>query len=67
MITREREKNLEAQVQAQAKLLAVRASALKLARAAILRLCGGYPLHYSKNYGFREANEALAAIDALGE
>ena len=38
-------------------------AALKLAREALLSVCGGYPLHYSTKPGFREANEALAAIN----
>ena len=40
-------------------------AALKLAKAAIISVCGCYPLLYSTKPGFREANEALATIDAL--
>ena len=58
MITQERAKNLEDKVQAQS-------AALKLAKAAIISVCGCYPLLYSTKPGFREANEALATIDAL--
>ena len=38
-------------------------AALKLAKAAIISVCGCYPLLYSTKPGFREANEALAAIN----
>ena len=87
MITRERAKNLEAQVEAQAKLLAVQASALKLAKEALGEVQdligeshGVYGLHLNGDespWGELEQggrferltllNEALAAIDALGE
>ena len=40
-------------------------AALKLAKAAIISVCGCYPLLYSTKPGFREANEALAAIDEV--
>ena len=45
--------------------VAQQSAALKLAKAAIISVCGCYPLLYSTKPGFREANEALAAIDAL--
>lgn len=48
--------------------VAQQSAALKLAKAAIISVCGCYPLHYSTKPGFREANEALAAINkVLGE
>ena len=45
--------------------VAQQSAALKLAREALLSVCGGYPLHYSTKPGFREANEALAAINEV--
>ena len=54
-------RELRAEIDEREQQIAKQSAALKLARGAILKLCGGYP------HGFRKANEALAAIDALGE
>ena len=62
MITSERERNLEAQVEAQAKLLAVQASALKLAREALGKL-SLYVAYNGDDWVKRNATDALAAID----
>ena len=59
MITRERAKNLEAQVKAQAEQLAKQSAALKLAREALIGA-----LSDDQPY-INASKEALAAIEAL--
>ena len=60
MITQERAKNLEEQVQAQAELLEAQSAALKLARDS---LTDWLPTDLDE----QQCYEALAAIDALGD
>ncbi len=64
MITQERAKNLEAQVQAQAELLEAQSAALKLAREALGKL-SLYVAYNGDDWVKRNATEALTAIDAL--
>ena len=60
MITQERAKNLEEQVQAQAELLEAQSAALKMARSKVhsATICHPSGVQYL-------LEEALAAIDAL--
>ena len=70
MITQERAKNLEAQIQAQAKRLEKQSAALKMAKDA-LESCdiGDYSTGHviTPSFDAVAVYGAIAAIDALGE
>ena len=65
MITQERAKNLEAQIQAQAKRLEKQSAALKLAREALADVME-WCICQDSNF-YKPCEEALATIDAIGE